>query len=257
MTSAQSGCAKDARVVFEKPFGRDLASAQALNLHCKGFFPESSIFRIDHYLGKEPVQNLLYFRFANSFLEPIWSRNYIASVQVTMAESFGVQGRARSYKEAGAIRDVVQNHMLQVVALLAMDAPTGRDPEALRDEKGRIVRAMRALDPGNVVRGQFRGYREEEGVAPDSQVETLAALRLHIDTWRWADVPFIFAPVSNYRSRSPKCWLNSSVRRKRYSRKSRPPGRTIFAFDSVPRFCCRSVRGLKSPANHGLVRRWS
>jgi len=187
---AQSGCAKDARVILEKPFGRDLASAQALNRTLQRFFPESSIFRIDHYLGKEPVENLLYFRFANSFLEPIWNRNYVASVEITMAESFGVQGRGRFYEEAGAIRDVVQNHMLQVVALLAMDAPTGSDPEAMRDEKIRIFRAMRPLAPEEVVRGQFRGYREEEGVAPDSQVETFAALRLYIDTWRWAGVPF-------------------------------------------------------------------
>jgi glucose-6-phosphate 1-dehydrogenase len=187
---AQSGCAKDARVILEKPFGRDLASAQALNRTLQRFFPESSIFRIDHYLGKEPVENLLYFRFANSFLEPIWNRNYVASIEITMAESFGVQGRGRFYEEAGAIRDVVQNHMLQVVALLAMDAPTGSDPEAMRDEKIRIFRAMRPLAPEDVVRGQFRGYHEEEGVAPDSQVETFAALRLYIDTWRWAGVPF-------------------------------------------------------------------
>jgi glucose-6-phosphate 1-dehydrogenase len=187
---AQSGCAKDARVILEKPFGRDLASAQALNRTLQQFFPESSIFRIDHYLGKEPVENLLYFRFANSFLEPIWNRNYVASVEITMAESFGVQGRGRFYEETGAIRDVVQNHMLQVVALLAMDAPTGSDPEAMRGEKIRIFRAMRPLAPEDVVRGQFHGYREEEGVASDSQVETFAALRLHIDTWRWAGVPF-------------------------------------------------------------------
>ncbi len=187
---AQSGCAKDARVILEKPFGRDLASAQALNHTLQRFFPEPSIFRIDHYLGKEPVQNLLYFRFANSFLEPIWNRNYIESVQITMAESFGVQGRGRFYEEAGAIRDVVQNHMLQVVALLAMDAPTSSDAEAMRDEKIRIIRAMRPLALEDVVRGQFRGYREEEGVTLDSQVETFVALRLHIDTWRWAGVPF-------------------------------------------------------------------
>jgi glucose-6-phosphate 1-dehydrogenase len=187
---AQSGCAKDARVILEKPFGRDFASAQLLNHTLQQFFPEPSIFRIDHYLGKEPVQNLLYFRFANSFLEPIWNRNYIESVQITMAESFGVQGRGRFYEEAGAIRDVVQNHMLQVVALLAMDAPTSSDAEAMRDEKIRIIRAMRPLALEDVVRGQFRGYREEEGVTLDSQVETFVALRLHIDTWRWAGVPF-------------------------------------------------------------------
>ncbi|MDQ3187912.1 MAG: glucose-6-phosphate dehydrogenase [Pseudomonadota bacterium] len=187
---ANAGCAKNARVIVEKPFGRDLASAQALNRTLHEVFPESSVFRIDHYLGKEAVQNLLYFRFANSFLEPIWNRNHIDTVQITMAEKFGVQGRGGFYEEVGAVRDVVQNHLLQVIALLAMDAPVGRDPESMRAEKLRLFRAMRPLDPGEVVRGQFRGYRDEAGVAPDSQVETFAALRLHIDTWRWAGVPF-------------------------------------------------------------------
>jgi glucose-6-phosphate 1-dehydrogenase len=187
---ADSGSAKNARVIVEKPFGRDLRSAQALDATLHEVFPEESIFRIDHYLGKEAVQNLLYFRFANSFLEPIWNRRYIKDVQITMAESFGVQGRGSFYEEAGAVRDVVQNHLLQVIALLAMSPPGGHETEAQQAEKLRLFRAMRPLDPKQVVRGQFRGYREEKGVAKDSQVETFAALRLYIDTWRWAGVPF-------------------------------------------------------------------
>jgi glucose-6-phosphate 1-dehydrogenase len=187
---AAAGIADGARVIVEKPFGRDVASAEALNTTLHQHFDEPAIFRIDHYLGKEPVQNLLYYRFANSFLEPIWNRNYIDRVQVTMAEAFGVQGRGKFYEEAGAIRDVLQNHLLQIVSLLAMEAPGGRGTEAVRDEKAQAFRSMRPLSPDDVVRGQFRGYRNEEGVAPDSQVETFAAVRLHIDSWRWAGVPF-------------------------------------------------------------------
>jgi glucose-6-phosphate 1-dehydrogenase len=187
---AKSGCADNARVIVEKPFGRDLASAQSLDRTLHEVFSESAIFRIDHYLGKEAVQNLLYFRFANTFLEPIWNRHYVKDMQITMAEEFGVQGRGAFYEEVGAIRDVVQNHLLQVIALLAMDPPTGHEPEAMQAEKLRLFRAMRPLDPKEVVRGQFKGYRDEPGVAKDSQLETFAALQLHIDTWRWADVPF-------------------------------------------------------------------
>jgi glucose-6-phosphate 1-dehydrogenase len=185
-----SGCARDARVIVEKPFGRDLASAKSLSDTIHTVFNEPDVFRIDHYLGKEAVQNLMVFRFANTFLEPIWNRNYVESVQITMAESFGVQGRGRFYEEAGAIRDVVQNHLMQVVGFLAMEPPATTYRESIRDELVKVFRQVRPLAPADLVRGQFQGYRDEAGVAPDSQVETFAALRLDIDSWRWEGVPF-------------------------------------------------------------------
>ncbi|HEY1535964.1 MAG TPA: glucose-6-phosphate dehydrogenase [Polyangiaceae bacterium] len=186
----RSGCAAGARVVVEKPFGHDLLSARALNLALLAVFPEGDVFRIDHYLGKEPVQNLLYFRFSNPLFEAIWNRNYIDSVQITMAESFGIDGRGAFYEQTGAVRDVIENHLLQVVACLVMDSPSSGDPESIRDEKARALAGVAPIETKSLVRGQFRGYRNEPGVAPHSQVETFAAVRLVINGPRWEGVPF-------------------------------------------------------------------
>ena len=185
-----AGLAEHARVIVEKPFGRDLASARKLNHVAHAVFPENSIFRIDHYLGKEAIMNILYFRFANSFLEPIWNRNYIASVQITLSEDFGVENRGAFYETAGCLRDVIQNHIFQIVALLAMEPPAYRGFGAVHSEKAKVFQAMRPLQPDDLVRGQYAGYRKEPGVAKDSDVETFCALRLFINSWRWGNVPW-------------------------------------------------------------------
>jgi glucose-6-phosphate 1-dehydrogenase len=217
-----AGLANGARVIVEKPFGRDLASATELNRVARSVFPENAIFRIDHFLGKEEIMNLLYFRFANSFLEPIWNRNYIAGVQITMAEEFGVQDRGAFYETAGCLRDVIQNHLFEVVALLAMEVPTYRGFGALHSEKFDVFRAMRPLGPDDVVRGQFVGYRDEPGVAENSDVETFCAVRIFIDSWRWAGVP--------WHLRSGKC-LPETVTEILVELK--PPPQQLFA-DSWP-----------------------
>ncbi|HLY39759.1 MAG TPA: glucose-6-phosphate dehydrogenase [Terracidiphilus sp.] len=187
---AKTGLARDARVIVEKPFGRDLASAQALNRVARSAFPEDSIFRIDHFLAKEAIMNILYFRFANSFLEPIWNRNYVSSVQVTLAESFGVGKRGSFYESAGCLRDVIENHLFQIVALLAMEPPAGRNFGAVQAEKAKVFEAMRALTSADIIRGQYAGYRREPDVARNSDVETYCAMRLFIDSWRWDGVPW-------------------------------------------------------------------
>ncbi|MGA3046715.1 MAG: glucose-6-phosphate dehydrogenase [Terracidiphilus sp.] len=217
-----TGLAKNARVIVEKPFGRDLATAKELNKVAHGVFPEDSIFRIDHFLGKEAIMNILYFRFANSFLEPIWNRNYVSNVQITLSEDFGVGKRGSFYESAGCLRDVIQNHLFQIVALLAMEAPATRDFGAVHSEKAKVFEAMRPLRPADIVRGQYTGYRDEPGVAKNSDVETYCALQLFIDSWRWQGVPWYL--------RSGKYLPNTATE---VVVELKPPPQRLFA-DSAP-----------------------
>ena len=236
---AQSGLNVDARLVVEKPFGRDRELAEALNRTLLAHFPESAIFRIDHYLGKEPVQNILYTRFANTTFEPLWNRHYVRSIQITMAESFGVQDRGSFYDAVGALRDVVQNHMLQVLANVMMEPPTGEEHEAQRDQKAALLKAVRPLDAASIVRGQYRGYRAVKGVRPDSTVETYVAVKLFVDSWRWAGVPIYI--------RAGKCLpLTAAEVRVDFN----PPPRSTF--DEVSGACSYLRMRLGPDVNFGM-----
>ncbi len=231
-----AGLADGARVIVEKPFGRDLASARELNGVARSVFPEDAIFRIDHFLGKEEIMNLLYFRFANTFLEPIWNRNFVASVQITLAEAFGVQGRGAFYETAGCLRDVIENHLFQIAALLAMDPPAYQGYGAVHTAKADVFKAMRPLEPDDLVRGQFAGYRDEQGVAKDSDVETFCAVRLHIDSWRWAGVPWYL--------RSGKCLAETAAE---VIVELKPPPQPLFDDAVAPEGFANYIRFRISP----------